>query len=243
MTSGWFLTYHEIPEMVQRWLAGLGVRDPERGARDLADLTRRAGPDRLEQVSRIAVQLDAVLPRCPDPGMALTNLERFLAAVPRLDATLDELAGDARTTEILLQVFSTSQHYGEVLIRDPELFNWLQSGAERRDRAVLVEGLWNSIATLSTEDEQELAVRRFRQRESLRIGYNDIVLGFPLEVITQDLSHLADACVEAAVRLARARAEAKFGVPTTSRGSPAHSSCWDSASWAARSSITAPTST
>ena len=44
MTSGWFLNYHEIPEMVHRWLAGLGVRDPERGARDLADLTRRAGP-------------------------------------------------------------------------------------------------------------------------------------------------------------------------------------------------------
>jgi [glutamine synthetase] adenylyltransferase / [glutamine synthetase]-adenylyl-L-tyrosine phosphorylase len=221
MTSGWFLTYHEIPEMVRRWLAGLGVRDPERGARDLADLTRRAGPERLERVARIAVQLDAVLPRCPDPGMALTNLDRFLAAVPRLDETLDELAADARTTEILLQVFSTSQHYGEVLIRDPGLFDWLRAGAERRDRAVLVEGLWGAIAALSTEDEQKLALRRFRQRESLRIGYNDIVLGFPLEVITQDLSHLADACVEAAVRMARAHAEARFGVPTTPRGAPA----------------------
>jgi [glutamine synthetase] adenylyltransferase / [glutamine synthetase]-adenylyl-L-tyrosine phosphorylase len=221
MTSGWFLAYHEIPEMVRRWLAGLGVRDPERGARDLADLTRRAGPERLERVSRIAVQLDAILPRCPDPGMALTNLDRFLAAVPRLDETLDELAADARTTEILLQVFSTSQHYGEVLIRDPELFDWLRAGAERRDRAVLVEGLWGAIAALSAEDEQKLALRRFRQRESLRIGYNDIVLGFPLEVITQDLSHLADACVEAAVRMARAHAEARFGVPTTPRGAPA----------------------
>src|SRR5437763_11374384 len=95
MTAGWFLTYHEIPELVQRWLAGLGVRDPERAARDLADLTRRAGPARLEPVARIVVQLDAVLPRCPDPGMALTNLERFLAAVPRLDEMLPELAEDA----------------------------------------------------------------------------------------------------------------------------------------------------
>src|SRR3954452_11187827 len=135
MTAGWFLTYHEIPELVHRWLAGLGVRDPQRSARDLADLTHRAGPEGRERVARIAVQLDAVLPRCPDPGMALTNLERFLAAVPRFDQTLDELASDARTTEILLQVFSTSQYYGEVLIRDPELFDWLQAGAERRDRS------------------------------------------------------------------------------------------------------------
>ena len=221
MTSGWFLKYHEIPELVQRWLASLGVRDPERGASDLSDLTRRAGPERLEQVARIAVQLDAVLPRCPDPGMALTNFERFLAAVPRLDQTLDELAGDVRTTEILLQVFSTSQYYGEVLIRDPELFDWLQAGAEHRDRAVLLDALWGSIACLTTEDEQKLALRRFRHRESLRIGYNDIVQGFPLEVTTQDLSHLADVCVEAAVRVARAHAEARFGVPTTSRGAPA----------------------
>ena len=47
MTAGWFLTYHEIPELVSAWLAGLGVRDPERGRRDLADLTRRAGAGAL----------------------------------------------------------------------------------------------------------------------------------------------------------------------------------------------------
>jgi glutamate-ammonia-ligase adenylyltransferase len=220
MTADWFLTYHEIPELVQGWLAGLGVRDPERAARDLADLTRRAGTDRFPHVAKIAVQLDAVLPRCSDPSMALTNFERFLAGVP-LDATLRALADDGRMTEVLLQVFSTSQYFSEVLIRDPELFDWLQAGAERRDRAELVEELWIALAGLESDDEQKLALRRFRQRESLRIGYNDIVRGFPLEVITQDLSNLADACVEAAVRLARARAEARFGVPTTTRGTPA----------------------
>jgi glutamate-ammonia-ligase adenylyltransferase len=221
MTAGWFLTYHEIPELVGRWLAGLGVRDPERGARDLADLTRRAGPAGLAAVARIAVQLDAVLPRCPKPGMALTNLERFLAAVPRLDETLGQLAADARMTEILLQVFSTSQYFSEVLIRDPELFEWLRAGPERRDRAALAEEVWAALADLPADDGPKLALRRFRQRESLRIAYNDIVRGFPLEVITEDLSHLADACVEAAVRLARARAEARFGIPTTARGAPA----------------------
>ena len=42
MTIRWFLAYHDIPEMVESWLAGLGVRDPQRGGRDLADLARRA---------------------------------------------------------------------------------------------------------------------------------------------------------------------------------------------------------
>ena len=221
MNAGWFLTYHEIPELLQNWLSGLGVRDAERGARDLIDLTRRAGTGRLDRVDRIAVQLDSVLPGCPDPGMALTNLERFLGAVRRLDETLDQLVGDARTTEILLQVFSTSQYFSEVLIRDPDLFDWLRAGAEGRERSALVEELWTTVSALATEEEQKLAFRRFRRRESLRIGYNDIVRGFPLEVITQDLSHLADACAEAAVRLARAHAEERYGVPMTPRGLPA----------------------
>src|SRR5690242_8866425 len=108
MNAGWFLTYHEIPELLESWLAGLGVRDAERGARDLIDLTRRAGPGRRDRIARIAVQLGSVLPGCPDPGMALTNLERFLGAVRDLDSTLDQFVGEARTTEILLHVFSTS---------------------------------------------------------------------------------------------------------------------------------------
>jgi [glutamine synthetase] adenylyltransferase / [glutamine synthetase]-adenylyl-L-tyrosine phosphorylase len=218
MNAGWFLTYHEIPELLENWLSGLGVRDPQRGARDLIDLTRRAGQGRLDRIAQIAGQLNAVLPGCPDPGMALTNLERFLAAVGRLDETLDQLVADARTTEILLQVFSTSQYFSEVLIRDPGLFDWLRAGAERRDRSTMVEELWQTVAALGSEEEQKLALRRFRRRESLRIGYNDIVRGFPLELITQDLSHLADACVESAVRLARAHAEQRYGVPTTPRG-------------------------
>src|SRR5262249_7847348 len=157
------------------------------------------GPGRLDRVARIAVQLDTVLPGCPDPGMALTNFERFLGSVRRLDETLDQLVGDASTTETLLQVFSTSQYFSEVLIRDPDLFAWLRAGAEPRERSAVVEQLWETVSALDSEEEQKLALRRFRHRESLRIGYDDIVRGLPLEVITQDLSQLADACVEAAV--------------------------------------------
>jgi glutamate-ammonia-ligase adenylyltransferase len=221
MNAGWFLTYHEIPELLANWLAGLGVRDAERAARDLIDMTRRAGPERLERVARISVQLNSVLPGCPDPGMALTNLERFLGAVRRLDETLDQLASDARTTEILLQVFSTSQYFSEALIRDPDLFDWLRAGAKPRERSALVEELCETVSVLDSPEEQKLALRRFRHRESLRIGYDDIVRGLPLEVITQDLSQLADACVEAAVRRARVHTEERYGVAMTPRGVPA----------------------
>ena len=172
-------------------------------------------------MNRLALRLDALLPRCPDPGMALANLERFVAACPRPDEMIVLLSESARTTEILVQLFSTSQHLSELMTRDPSLLDWLRWGAERRDRDALVFDLWPRSPPRADEAEQRLVLRRFRQREMLRIGYNDIVRGLPLEVITQDLSALADACVEAACRLARARVEARHGVPSGRDGRPA----------------------
>ncbi len=145
--------------------------------------------------------------------MALTNLERFLAALADPRPALASLAGDARAAEILLQIFSTSQYLSEVLIRDPDLLAWLRGGAERPDRADLAAELSSTLRKTSGEAEPALVIRRFRLRETLRICYNDIVRGLPLEAITLDLSNLAEACIEAATRLARAWAEARFGVP------------------------------
>ena len=116
-TAERFTSLLENPDMARFWLAGLGVRDAERGFRDLRDLAESGLP--LHLVARLAGQLDAALPRCPDPGMALTNLERFVAASPTPEATLDALANSARGAEIAVQLFSTSQFFSELMIRDP----------------------------------------------------------------------------------------------------------------------------
>ena len=212
------------PSWSSDWLAGLGVRDPERGGRDLRDLTRRGGAGRCADVARLAVQLDAHPAPLPRPGHGAGQPRAVRGRRARgSSATLRDLADDPRTTEILLQVFSTSQYFSEVLIRDPALLDWLQRGPERRDRASLIDDLWDdAVDALDDEDEQSLAFRRFRQRESLRIGYNDIVRGLPLEVITHDLSDLADACVEAAVPAGPARAPRHDSASRTARdGAPA----------------------
>ena len=71
-----------------------------------------------------------------------------------------------------------------MMIRDPSLLDWLRWAAERRDREALVFDLWADLAGVIDEDEQRLVLRRFRQRETLRIGYNDIVRGLPLDLTT-----------------------------------------------------------
>ena len=217
-TAGRFSELMANPELLRLWLTGLGVRDAERGAKDLRDLAGRGLP--LEKVARLVARLNASLPRCPDPGMALTNLERFVAASPTPEATVETLAENARAAEIAVQLFSTSQFFSELMIRDPELLDWLRAGADRRDRAMLIDDLWADLTRAATDEDRRVALRRFRLREILRIGYNDIVRDIPLELITLDLSHLADACVEAAVRLARASAEGRHGRPSGPGGRP-----------------------
>jgi glutamate-ammonia-ligase adenylyltransferase len=211
-TAERFRSLMENPEMARLWLSGLGVRDAERGFRDLRDLADRDVP--LKLVARLAGQLDLALPRCPDPGMALTNIERFVAASPTPESTLEAIATNSRVAEIAVQLFSTSQFFSELMIRDPSLLDWLRGGADRRDRETLIDDLWSDLAESPTEEARRLALRKFRLREILRIGYNDIVRDLPLELITLDLSHLADACVEAAYRLARRNAEERFGKPS-----------------------------
>ena len=211
--------YLDNPEAARLWLSGLGLRDPERGLRDLRDIARRV--DNMALVADLAGQLNLCLPRSSEPGMALTNLERFLTECPDPSGTVELLRANPRTTEIMIQVFSTSQYFSEMLIRDTSLLTWLRAGTDRLDRDALISDLATLLDVESDDEAIRLAIRQYRRRETLRIGYNDIVRGLPLEVTTVDLSHLADACVEAAYRYARRRAELKYGQPTRADGQPA----------------------
>ncbi len=214
----WVVLNLQNGDLMRRWLGSLGVRDTESGYRDLRDLAVRGRKEAL--FTRLAVQFCTLLPRCPDPGMALTNLDRYVAACPKPEAMVKQLVENPRTTEILVQLFSTSQHFSDLMIREPGLLDWLRT-AERRDRETLIGELWKEMRKASDDQAAKLALRHFRQREYLRIGQSDIIRGVPLEMTTLDLSHLADACVESAVRFARQRAVARFGIPSGQDGYPA----------------------
>ncbi|HEY2155414.1 MAG TPA: bifunctional [glutamate--ammonia ligase]-adenylyl-L-tyrosine phosphorylase/[glutamate--ammonia-ligase] adenylyltransferase, partial [Isosphaeraceae bacterium] len=201
------------PARARVWLSGLGVRDPERGYRDLADVARLGLSDAT--ASAFLEQLGRLLPRCPDAGMALTNIERYLAAGEDPDAAARSLLESPRTAEVAVQLFSTSQYFSDLVIQKPWLLGWLRAGGDRPDAGKIIDDLWDELREAgSDDDEARLVIRRCRRRELLRIGYNDIVREMPLEIVTRDLSHLADACVEAAYRLARARADERHGSPS-----------------------------
>src|SRR5215211_4794378 len=104
-------------------LAAWGLRDPERGWRNLRHLGESLTPEGLRELWGPLARL---LPRTADLDMALNNLERFLANPAAAEALPQLLETRARALEILLQLFSTSHSFSDLLALNPDYLDMLR---------------------------------------------------------------------------------------------------------------------
>ena len=201
-------------------IASLGVEDADRARGNLAGLAN-AGitPDLLTVICN---QLVEHLPRTSDPDMALNNLERFIAASRNPISLGALLERDLEALPILVQIFSTSQHLSDLLVRDPESYDLLRlTEGQPVARQVLVDEICSEAAVLADPRDVMTLLRRYKHRETLRIAYGDIIRGLRIDTVTRQISYLADAICEAAVRTARRQQEQKRGIPLRPDGKPA----------------------
>jgi [glutamine synthetase] adenylyltransferase / [glutamine synthetase]-adenylyl-L-tyrosine phosphorylase len=200
--------------LLQSWR----LRDSERGYGNLSALSESLGLDALRE---LISPLGRLLPRCPDPDMALNNLERFLvqsSAGPQLPALLENRA---RGLEILLQLLSTSQAFADLLVANPDALDMLRVPLRRSPSSKELQEHLQAEVDAAHEDSAVLrAFRRFRQRQVLRIGTNDIIRDRPLEEVTRDISRVADAALEVALATALRHAANRYGQPYTVDGKP-----------------------
>src|SRR5438132_9329195 len=214
------LRHHlESLEHARPLLQGWRIRDVERGWRNLVHVAASVG---LEPLRDLCPALGRVLPRCADPDMALNNLERFLAN-PAGSAHLPILLeGRARSLEILLQLLSTSQFFSDLLVANPDYLDMLRVPLRRSPSQREMQEQLQAEIDAAFEDSAILrAFRRFRQRQTLRIGTNDIIRDRPLEEITRDISRVADAALEGSLATALRQVSNRFGQPHTTAGHPA----------------------
>jgi [glutamine synthetase] adenylyltransferase / [glutamine synthetase]-adenylyl-L-tyrosine phosphorylase len=199
-------------DAAEPFLQSLGVVDRRRAHAALVSIAS-AGVT-LDLLTLVCDQLGQALPRCPDPDMALNNLDRFVAQArsPLSMGTLFERDPTALAT--LVQIFSTSQHFSDVLITDPEGYDLLRltEGAPVA-RQMLVEDLVAEISALEHEQTVLRSLRRFKRRETLRIAYGDIIRDQSLQTVTAQISYLADAIAEGALRAAWRKLRVQRGNP------------------------------
>src|SRR5579871_774976 len=201
--------------LLQSWK----IRDNERGWQNLTHIATAIGHESLRE---LCPALARMLPRCSDPDMALNNLERFLANPAGGKALGQLLEGRARSLEILLQLLSTSQFFSDLLIANPDYLDMLRVPLRRSPSQKEMQEQLQSEVDAAFEDSAVLrSFRRFRQRQTLRIGTNDIIRDRPLEEITRDLSRVADAALEVALATALRQVGNRFGEPYTTGGQPA----------------------
>lgn len=200
------------------WLDRCGFRDPIAAHRRIRRIAESGAPlDLLESLCRDLAQ---VLPGCADADMALNNLERMIESVRSPLSMLTFLERKPHSLAVLVQIFAASQYFSDVLVENPECFDFLwEAGAAPLDPERLREEVLAEVRSVQFDLDRVLSlVRRVRNRELVRIGYRDVVLGEPLDRVTRSISDLADALVQSALAVAYHRQSAKFGEPRAPGG-------------------------
>jgi glutamate-ammonia-ligase adenylyltransferase len=209
--------YLDNPAEAAAWLRSWGVNDPGHAHANLVSMAT-AGLT-LDLLNAVCDCLAEHLPRTSDPDMALNNLDRFVGAARNPLALGSLFERDRDALPILLQIFSTSQYFSDLLIGDPGGYDLLRlTEGQPVHRDVLVAELAAEVDALADPAAVGAALRRYKRRETLRIAYGDLIRGQPLEVVASQISYLADAIVEAAVRFARRQLQEKRGQPRSPKG-------------------------
>lgn len=152
---------------------------------------------------------------------------RAARAETLLQSHAGRLAGwPAERRAALARVGALSDFVAEQIARDPEAFLELADSGEL-ERALAPGELREQVAAVlaGCDEENELGrrLRRYRNRQQLRIIWRDLTRQADLEETCRDLSDLADACVDLAYQWLYPRHCEQFGTPIGRRsGQPQH---------------------
>src|SRR5574337_1777288 len=200
-------------------LAAVGCRDPEQARQSLQ---RLAGSFHSTSFQSILPLLVDRLINLADPDMALNNLERYAEATIDRGFLFSLCRDSPKSLDLLLTLFSSSQHLSDVLIRYPQDLHWLlEPGLLRRARSEeeLTDELDGWLSRAGSQQRVWAALRRFKMRETLRIGLQDLLGNLNLTGVTQQLALMADVALQRAYEVCRAELVRRHGEPQCAESS------------------------
>ena len=205
----------------QTLLRNHGFHDP---ARVFAAI-RRLHEDELQRrnLMKIFGHLIRACEKSADPDRALVNFERLVAALPNPNIFYHYLQESPDRLELLVRVFAHSQALADTLTRNAEHFHFLiapQTLEKPRGKTWLAAELTRLLLPIRVPVQKYDAIRRFRRRETLRIGARDLIGRATVEETTLELSNLADVCLQAVFEVAQEKLCAELKIR---RGDPLRS--------------------
>ncbi|MBI5236695.1 MAG: bifunctional [glutamate--ammonia ligase]-adenylyl-L-tyrosine phosphorylase/[glutamate--ammonia-ligase] adenylyltransferase [Deltaproteobacteria bacterium] len=186
-------------------LSSLGFADGALAFRNLKLLDETPLKPSVDTI--LAWSIDA-----PSPDTALNNLERLVVELKDGSASLN----DAQALNGLIHVLGSSQFLANMLFNNHDLIIplFFENGlTEKKGLRAHLSALSSLCADASSQTELMKTLRRYKQREFLRVGSADLLGLSGLEEVVAELSAIASASLEAAVEYGFAELEKIHGTP------------------------------
>jgi glutamate-ammonia-ligase adenylyltransferase len=195
-------------------LKSIGLLDLLQAQRNFELLQKALG---TEAFPVLLPGLLANLSRSADPDQALNNFERFAGAVNEAPSFLSLCQARPEVLTLLVTVFGASRFLSTVLLIDTSTSLSLLSDpgflAPSAGKEQLAARLSSLLGNEADENSFFRILRIFRKREMLRVGLRDLLNKADLSETVEDLSDLAEVCLQAAYEWADASLAVRYGRP------------------------------
>jgi glutamate-ammonia-ligase adenylyltransferase len=191
-----------------------GFQDCDRAYRNLQNL---AGEPPLQEAFAEIIELTLrTFADSADPDAALNNFDRFAGEIPNRTWLYHLLHDAPFLLRILAVCFGSSTYLSDILVRNPEHFNELiDAGVMNtpKNREIMYAELSQSVDLFRSIEQKLSMIRRYKRKESLRIGVRDLLEDANLETTTLELTHLAEATLQICYEIGVAELTPKLGIP------------------------------
>ena len=201
-------------DKAHRILNRYGFQDCDRAYRNLQNL---AGEPPLQEAFAEIIELTLrTFADSADPDAALNNFDRFAGEIPNRTWLYHLLHDAPFLLRILAVCFGSSTYLSDILVRNPEHFNELiDAGVMNtpKNREIMYAELSQSVNLFRSIEQKLSMIRRYKRKESLRIGVRDLLEDANLETTTLELTHLAEATLQICYEIGVAELTPKLGIP------------------------------
>jgi glutamate-ammonia-ligase adenylyltransferase len=145
------------------------------------------------------------LAEAPDPDGGLAALGVVAERLGDRAAFLGALRDNPAAAELLCTVLGTSRLLGDLLARHPELLGAMAEEHGLAGPRPVGELVAEATAIVERQADPAAAwdgLRRFKRRELVRVAVRDLAGGIGVEEVAAELADLAEACLEAGLRVA-----------------------------------------
>ena len=183
-------------------LEAFGFRDAARTRQAVQELA--SGLTRSNRLMRqlLPLVLDW-LSGGPDPDLGLLGLRRLAEGDQRTVGLVSAFRDSAETARRLCDLLTVAPIAADVLVANPDLVERLDDESRLRllDRDALLASASQAVSWREGADAQRLALQRWHQRHLLGVIARDVAGAADASHVGRDLSALAEAVLETALRL------------------------------------------